>query len=119
MSVELVLSPRVPDSGASLSCPYTNELVNSLIKAQVYIHVGTEDTENFSTLGGFGVECDFRKRLHISTHLRNSIHSLPYNVSLWGCKCRGRWYPGTVIFWVSLVVFEIRAFKLVTCFHFS
>jgi len=116
MFVELVLAPGVTDSESSLSCPYTNELVNSLIKARAYIHVGSEDAESFSAHGGLGAfdaNCDFRKRLHISTHLGSDIRSLPYNALLWGCKCRGRWYPGTVVSWIPLVEFDMSEFKLV------
>ncbi|KAF9445802.1 hypothetical protein P691DRAFT_734370 [Macrolepiota fuliginosa MF-IS2] len=34
--LELTLAPNVPDSASSLSWPYTNEFVNSLLKALVY-----------------------------------------------------------------------------------
>lgn len=73
MSAELVLASGVTDSGSTLSYPYTNELVNSFIKAKVYIEFGDEDTGSFSALGVFGAlgaNCDFHKNLHVSTHLR-------------------------------------------------
>jgi len=116
MFVELVLAPGVTDSGSSLSCPYTNELVNSLIKARVYIAVGTEDLKSFSGPGGFGAldaNCDFRKHLHLATHLWSDMYPLPYNALLGGCGCRVRSYPGTWIYWIPLVEFDISEFKLV------
>lgn len=80
LSVELVLAPGVTDSATSLSCSYANELVNSVIKAWVYVCVGSEDFESFSAFrkyGVFDVEVDFRKRLHIATYLYGAPESLP------------------------------------------
>ncbi len=56
MSVELVVARGVTDSASCLSYPYTNELVNSVIKARVYICVGHEDGESFSATGAYGAE---------------------------------------------------------------
>lgn len=116
MCIELILPPDVTDSGSSLSCPCTDELVNSLTKAWVYIVVGLEDPESFSAPGGFGISdasCDFRKHLHTTTHLWSHINSHPCEVLLWGCKCRRIVYPGASIHWISLAEFDINEFKLV------
>ncbi len=116
MAIELVLAPGVPDSASSLSYPYTNELVNSLIKAKVYIDIGREDEENFSTPGRFGVldaDLDFRKRLHILTNTWSASGSLPASGYLWNCEYRNKSYPGTLISWISLSKFNIDEFKSV------
>jgi len=87
-------------------------LVNSLIKAGVYTEVGVEGGENFSGPGGLGAldaNLDFRKRLHIHTHLRNILG--PDSSSRWGCRCRHKCYQGTRIVWVSLAGFDVNEFK--------
>ncbi len=117
MSVELVHAPGVPDSASSLSYPYTNELVNSVIKAWVYIYAGDEDAESFSVFGRYGefqVDVDFRKRLHIDTYLISGTGSLPDQYHFWGCRCRAKNYMGTEINWISLAGFNVDGFKLVS-----
>lgn len=118
MFADLVLAPGVADSRSSLSYPYTSELVNSLIKARVYMTFGDDDTESFSTFGAFGTlgaDRDFRKWLHVVTHLFSGISSLPFNVRTWGCQFKCRSYPGTIIAWASLAEFNVNEFKLVDC----
>lgn len=110
----------MPDSASSLSHPYTNELVNSLIKASVYIDVGSEDSRSFSVAGGFGAlnaECDFRKSLHVFTNLVSVAGPFPRNGWVWGCQRRAKLYPGTRIVWVSLAKFNVSEFKLVSTPH--
>ncbi len=114
-SVELVPARGVADSASSLSCPYTNELVNSVIKAWVYISVGDEDSDSFSALGAYGVfdaDIDFRKCLHIDTHLDSGTGSPPFQGRIWGCRCRCKSYTGTFITWISLADFVVDEFKL-------
>ncbi len=117
ISVELVLAPGVPDSASSLSYPYTNELINSVIKAWVYIYAGDEDPESFSAFGRYGVfdvGVDFRKRLHTVTHLYSETRSLPGQGQVWGCRCRRKDYVGTRICWISLADFNVNEFKMVS-----
>ncbi len=116
-----MLAPGVIDSASSLSYPYTNELVNSLIKALVYTYAGAEDGESFSASGRHGVfhvDMDFRRRLHIVTHLGNVSPSLPFQGQIWGCRCRVRDYKGTEITWISLADFNADKFKLVSASPF-
>ncbi len=49
MFVGLVLALGVTDSASSLPYPYTNELVNSFIKARIYTRVAGEDGESIWT----------------------------------------------------------------------
>lgn len=118
MSVELVLASDVLDSASSLSCPYTNELVNSIIKARVYVSVGTEDVNSFSALGAYGmfnVDVDFRKRLHIDTYIYSAATgSHPFHFLFWGVRGCFKLYVGTEIRWFSLVEFNVDEFKLVS-----
>ncbi len=117
MLVELVLAPGVADSASSLSYPYTNELVNSVIKARVYIRAGIEDGGSFSVLGAngvFDVDVDFRKRLHIVTRLFSTPGSPPRRSQSWGCRCRFTCYVGTDITWISLADFDVNEFKMVS-----
>ncbi len=117
MSVELVLAPDVTDSVSSLSCPHTDESINSLIKDLIYIRIGDEDQESFSTLGGYVVsyvDIDSRKCLHLATKLSNDPGALPFRDRLWGCRCRVQSYVGTEIYWISLADFDVDAFKLVS-----
>ncbi len=117
MSVELVTVPSVDDSAPSLSYPYTNELVNSFIKAMVYTHVGVEDTDSFSVLGRsgvFDVDVDFRKRLHIVTYIDSVLSPFSVHTWLWGCKCRFKLYVGTEINLISLAEFNVNEFKSVS-----
>ncbi len=114
MSVELIPAPGVADSASSLSYPYTNELVNSIIKANVYISVGDEDLESFSALGAYGVfdaDIDFRKCLHIDSYQTSSI---PVPAWIWGCGRLRTCYVGTFINWVSLDDFDVDEFKIVS-----
>ncbi len=116
MPVELVLAPGVLDSASSLSYPYTNELVNSFIKARVYTDAGDEDTESFSAFGRYGafdVDIDFRKHLHITTHLNSGLGLLPFQYWVWGCRCRDMDYVGTEIRRILLADFNVDEFKLV------
>lgn len=116
MPIELIRAPGVTDSASSLSYPYTNELVNSLIKARVYISVGREDSQSFSApggLGALGADLDFRKRLHILTHFGSTIGSLPSSGFRWGCECRAKSSPGTRVCWIPLDKFNVDEFKLV------
>lgn len=116
LSVELVIVP-VADSASSLSYPYTNELVNSVIKANVYIRVGYEDMDSFSALGQYGVfdvDIDFHKWLHIFTSFYSAPGSLPGQSQIWGCRCRYEYYVGTEINWISLADFDIDEFKMVS-----
>ncbi len=115
-SLELVLVPGVADSASSLSYPDTNELINSVIKARVYMNVGDENTERFSALGAYGVfgaDVDFRKCLHIVTYLYRTPRSLPGG-PIWGCRRRYKLYMGTSIYWISLADFKVDEFKLVS-----
>ncbi len=117
MLVELVLAPGVTDSASSLSYPYTNELVNSVIKANVYIRVGHEDGESFSALGVYGVfdvDIDFSKWLHIVAYLYSVPGSPPGQAQIWGCRCRFKNYMGTLIHWISLADFDVDEFHLVS-----
>ena len=105
------------DSASTLSYPHTSELVNSLIKRGAYAEFGNEDARSFSSLTGFGVlaaTCDFRKHLHVDTHLAGEKGSLPGSYIMWGCECRGKAYSGTRIYWFSLDEFDINEFKMVT-----
>ncbi len=113
MSVELALASGVTDSLSSLSYPYTNELVNSFIKAWAYTYAGEEDMERFSVFGRYGayqIDVDFRKRLHIVSHLYNGT---AYG-RMWGCRCRYKLNVGSVIYWASLADFNVDEFKLVS-----
>ncbi len=117
MSVELVLAPGVANSASSLSYPYTNELVNSIIKATVYLSVGDEDFDSFSTLGAYGVfdiDLDFRKCLLLDTHFLSKTGSVPSQGRVWGCRRRFRYYVGTSIFWIRLADFDVNEFKSVS-----
>ncbi len=117
MSVELVLAPGVLDSASSLSYPYTKELINSVIKAWVYAYAGYEDIESFSAFGRYGVfdvDVDFRKRLHIITHLNSRTGSLPRQHRIWGCRYRVTSYARTEIALISLADFNVDGFKLVS-----
>ncbi len=117
MLVELVLAPGMADSASYLSYPYTNELVNSVIKAFVYIRVGTEDRESFSALGAYGVfdvDVDFHKWLHIAAYLASWPGSLPGQGQIWGCRYRFKLYMGTWIHWISLADFDVDEFHLVS-----
>ncbi len=117
MPVELVLAPGVAESASSLSYPYTNELVNSFIKACVYAYVGDEDLKNFSAFGRYGVfdvDVDFCKRLHIITLLNSAPGSLSYQYRIWGCRSRYKCYVGTEFECISLADFNIDKFKLVS-----
>ncbi len=116
MSVELVLAPGVADSASSLSYPYTNELVNSVIKAIVYDSVGDEDSDSFSALGAYGVfdvDIDFRKCLYIDTYL-SGTGPIPTQDRLWGCRSRHKLYVGVWIYWISLADFDVNEFKSVS-----
>ncbi len=115
MSLELVLAPGMTNSASSLSYPYTNELVNSHIKAQVYIHAGAEDVTSFSVLGRygvFGVDIDFRKSLCIGTHLLGAFGSFTFQNHLWDCRCRLIVYVGTLIYRITLADFNVDKFKV-------
>ncbi len=117
ISVELVPAPGATDSASFLSYPYTNEFVNSFIKAWVYANVGDEDDGSFSALGRYGlfdVNVDFRKCLHIITHLDGGTGSLPAQGRIWGCRDRFRSYVGTSIYWISLAHIDVHEFKLVS-----
>ncbi len=102
---------------SSLSYPYKNELVNSFIKAWVYIRAGDEDMRSLSVLGQcgvFGVDIDFRKYLHISTHYISASGSFPIPALLWGYTCRYMVYGGTEIVWITLADFDVEKFKAVS-----
>ncbi len=117
MSVELVIAPGVTDSASCLSYPYTNEMVNSYIKAYVYTNAGNESWESFSAFGRYGVfdvDIDFRKRLHIIMHFFGGTGSLTAQGHIWGCRRRSKSYMGTQIFWISLADFDVNGFKLVS-----
>ncbi len=117
MIVELVLTPGVTDSASSLSYPYTTELVNSVIKAWVYTNAGDESGNSFSAFGAYGVfhvHIDFRKRLHLVTHLFSGTGSLPGQSQIWGCRCLAKRYVGSDIYWISLADFSVDEFKLVS-----
>lgn len=112
------------DSASSLSYPYTNELVNSLIKAWVYYEAGNEHSENFSQPGSEGrgppgAERDYRKHLQVFTYLGRVIPAEPNSVTtrlLWGCECRTKSFPGTYIAWISgndFSKFSVNEFKRV------
>ncbi len=117
LSLELVLAPGVTDSALSLSYPYANELVNSAIKALVYIRVGVEDMDSFSALGAFAVldvNIDFRKCLHIITNFSSAPDSLPRLGWAWGCRSHLKHYVGTSIIWISLADFDVDKFDTVS-----
>lgn len=115
--LELVLAPGVPDSAASLSYPYTNELINSLLKIHVYDTVGDEDPHSFPApreSRGSDADCDFRKRLHVSTGLADINYA--YSHLLWGCESQARSFPGMKIEYISrsgFHKFNITEFRLV------
>lgn len=111
----MVTAPGVSGSGSSLSYPHTNELINSLIKARVYIHIGAEDAENFPIPGdpaGLRGECDFRKHFHIVTNfwVRRPVAK---SALVWGCECLQKTWPGTRIRTISWAKFDVNEFKLV------
>ena len=105
-TIELDLAPNIIDSASTLSYPSTNELVNSLIKACVYQALDNEDSENFSASGEVGLDagCDFRKHLHIVTHLTRMLlpdPSRPTRSLLWGCECRVKCLSGAFVACIS------------------
>ncbi len=63
----------------------------------------------------FDVRVDFRKCLHITTHLYSETRSLPGQGQVWGCRYRIKSYVGTEIGLISLADFNVDDFKLV-CF---
>lgn len=120
MSPELVLAPDVPNSAASLSYPYTNELVNSLLKIHVYDTVGDEDPHSFPAPvepRRLDADCDFRKRLHISTSLADINYAFSH--LLWSCESQVKSFPGAQIEYISrsgFPKFNITEFKSVNPF---
>lgn len=73
--LELVLAPSLPDLASFLSDPYTNELVNSVIKAQVYasldgicLELGDSPKMYFQLQQQLSL-ADFRKSLCINAAL--------------------------------------------------
>ncbi len=117
MSVGLVLAPDMTDSALFLSYPYTNELVNSVVKVRAYIGVGDEDAESFSALGAFGTfnpDLDFRNCLYITTYSYSATGSTRSHGFLWGCRCRFKPYLGTHINCISLADFNVDEFNLVS-----
>ncbi|KAF9446884.1 hypothetical protein P691DRAFT_732444 [Macrolepiota fuliginosa MF-IS2] len=100
---ELVLAPGVPDSAASLSWPYTNELVNSMLKACVYVWA-------FSSCFGYicypGIEpqlirhfgrVDFRKG-HEGRMMLFAEHSAPLHNWSWNYRGNSKYFRGTRLF---------------------
>ncbi len=121
-SLELVLAPGVPNSAASLSYPYTNELVNSFLKAYIYVKVGEENKRSFFVSrepGSLSAKCDFRKRLHTHTHLSRS--DFLFQHMLWGCVSEARFFPGTVLECIpgsEFHKFDLVEFKSVSLLRF-
>lgn len=123
MFVELTLAPGVPDSAASLSYPYTTELVNSVIKGWVYSITGRGDAEGTPMPGDNGwLNIDFRKHLYVRTRLLGATGSAPGNGLLWGCECRTKSSPGCRITWISgenSLNFRVADFKLVSLLNLT
>jgi len=111
----LVLAPGVPDSAASLSYPYTNELINSLLKAYVYVEVGGEDPAGFPVLRESrrsDADCDFRKRMYIWSTWPGPVRT--FGSWLWGCYSHMKGVPGAEIGYISpsgFPKFDIIRFK--------
>ncbi|KAF9442811.1 hypothetical protein P691DRAFT_788958 [Macrolepiota fuliginosa MF-IS2] len=104
---ELILAPGIPDSASSLSYPDTNELINSIIKAQilVYAHAMIGTLPDLSGMDSRWVQQsqygDFRKHLHIHATL------CPPNGELFSLLVRG--YRGMAKYISSIRLFQSRA----------
>jgi hypothetical protein len=116
-----VLAPGFPGSASSLSHPYTNELVNSLIKAWVYHYV----TRGFSKHpydpleNRDEVDCDHRKNLYVATSVSRTLNlnpDAPFRRTFWSYQCYAKATIGTRITWLrgsEFRKFDIAEFKQV------
>ncbi|KAF9444985.1 hypothetical protein P691DRAFT_777890 [Macrolepiota fuliginosa MF-IS2] len=119
---ELGLAPGLPDSASSLSWPYTNELVNSVLKAWVY-------DSAFETCFGFGrlpeIEhqllqrfgcADFRKARRNEAMLYAG-HSAFLKATRWNCRGPSKVTHGAQLFRVPgdhfQTWFDVVGFKAV------
>lgn len=120
LTLELVLAPGVLNSAASLSYPYTNELVNSFVKTCVYGWAGGEDPHSFPvprTAGGLDGHRDFRKWLFTYTNFVPTGHV--FDSRLWGCGSQAKVFRGVRIDFISYNKFPgsaIVEFKSVNIF---
>ncbi|KAF9449078.1 hypothetical protein P691DRAFT_703813 [Macrolepiota fuliginosa MF-IS2] len=100
---ELILAHGVADSASSLSWPYTNELVNSMLKACIYgwafdtcSRFGASPKIESQLLQRFGC-ADFRKaRQNQAMLYAGCRHFMAY--TLWGCYGRRKIIRGTQLF---------------------
>lgn len=122
MVVDLVPAPDFPDSASSLSYPYENELVNSLIKAWVYRFVASQFTRKLYDRdeGKQEIECDHRKNLYVVATIWIALNpnpNVPFTTWLSNCRCHSRSLPGTRITWLrggEFRKFDITRFKQVS-----
>ncbi|KAF9447554.1 hypothetical protein P691DRAFT_706533 [Macrolepiota fuliginosa MF-IS2] len=109
----LTLAPHIPDSASSLSYPHTTELVNSIIKAEVYAlagnlcsHlVGTRESD-FNLLQKHG-NADFRKSLCVISTLNGVRRGHEYL----SCYGHQKSVYGTILF--RLCPGEFQRFSVV------
>jgi len=121
ISLELVLAPEFRDSASSLSSPYTNELVNSLIKAFVYKHVacGFSRRPYYPIENKDEIDCDHRKNLHVATSISRTLNLNPdvvFCTIFRSCRCYAKAILGTRIMWLrgsEFRKFDIAKFKQV------
>ncbi|KAF9442369.1 hypothetical protein P691DRAFT_779436 [Macrolepiota fuliginosa MF-IS2] len=109
---ELALAHGLPDSASSLSWPYTNELVNSVLKSCVY-DWAFETCFNFGRfpeierpLLRYFDRADFRKALRNDTMLYAG-HSGFVNAIRWDCDGHSRVSRGTELFRVPRDRFRV------------
>lgn len=123
ISLGLVLAPGFPDSASSLSHPYTNELVNSVIKAWAYTSV----TRGFFSGSYYPnkeeIHCDYRKNLYVTTSVCRTVShtpDAPFRSWFRNHLCFAKVVLGTQIMWLrgsQFHKFGIAEFKQVKYFH--
>ncbi|KAF9454379.1 hypothetical protein P691DRAFT_808516 [Macrolepiota fuliginosa MF-IS2] len=99
---ELVLAPGVLDSSSSLSYPYANELVNSILKARVldFLHKSCLSLTSIPEISPQLLQqfqhADFRKCLYINTIMFKT--NRPMNTIMWGYPGHTKFISGTGLF---------------------
>ncbi|KAF9449066.1 hypothetical protein P691DRAFT_774915 [Macrolepiota fuliginosa MF-IS2] len=100
---ELDLAPGLPDSASSLSWPYTNELVNSILKSRVYdwafdacFSLGCLPEADRQLLQRFS-RADFRKARQNNAMLYAGHSGFP-KTTRWNCDGRFKVTHGTELF---------------------